>query len=347
MLDLTTGRGRPDRGPGRHRVGLGRRGPAGRPGRAGAARLRRARGRARRQRRARPHRRAAHRPLVCLAGHLDTVPIADNLPARRRRRPAVGLRHLGHEERRRGRAADRPPGRHRRARARRYDLSWVFYDCEEVEAGAQRSRPARPRAARTCCAADLAILLEPTNGAGRGRLPGHAAGGRHRHRASARTAPGRGSGSTRSTQAAPVLDAARRLRGPRRPTIDGLTLPRGPQRGRASAGEWPATSIPDECTVTVNFRFAPDRSRGARRPHVREVLRRAFDAVIEIVDSAPGGPPGPGPAARAGVRRVGRRAAAGQARLDGRGPLRRARHPGAELRPGRPGARPHPRGARR
>ena len=34
---------------------------------------------------------------VILAGHIDTVPVAGNLPSRARRLPAVRLRHHGHE----------------------------------------------------------------------------------------------------------------------------------------------------------------------------------------------------------------------------------------------------------
>jgi succinyl-diaminopimelate desuccinylase len=47
--------------------------------------------------------------------------------------------------------------------------------------------------------------------------------------------------------------------------------------------------VPDECTVTVNFRFAPDRSEQDAAAHVREV----FDGYpVEIVDSAPAARPG-------------------------------------------------------
>ena len=52
---------------------------------------------------------------VVIAGHLDTVPINDNLPSRRDGRPAARARHLRHEGWRRG----HPPARRHRARARR------------------------------------------------------------------------------------------------------------------------------------------------------------------------------------------------------------------------------------
>ena len=59
------------------------------------------------------------RERVVLAGHLDTVPIAGNLPSRLRRGRAARLRHHGHEVRAGGDAADRrtwsAPGRSNRA----------------------------------------------------------------------------------------------------------------------------------------------------------------------------------------------------------------------------------------
>ncbi len=99
---------------------------------------------------------------VVLAGHLDTVPIAGNLPSRlegdllygcgttdMKAGLAVMLRvaHLV------GTGALEP----------RFDLTWVFYDCEEVEAvrnGLGHLARTRPDA----LAGDLAVLLEPTDG---------------------------------------------------------------------------------------------------------------------------------------------------------------------------------------
>ena len=49
--------------------------------------------------------------------------------------------------------------------------------------------------------------------------------------------------------------------------------------------------IPDAASVTVNFRFAPDRSVEQALEHVREVLD-GLDVQIELTDSAPGALPG-------------------------------------------------------
>ena len=62
--------------------------------------------------------------------------------------------------------------------------------------------------------------------------------------------------------------------------------------------------IPDECRVSVNYRFAPSRSEGEAADVVRKVLE-GYD--VEVVDSAPGALPGLShPAAAAFVAMVGR-----------------------------------------
>jgi succinyl-diaminopimelate desuccinylase len=47
--------------------------------------------------------------------------------------------------------------------------------------------------------------------------------------------------------------------------------------------------VPDECVVTVNFRFAPDRTLGDAEQHVRDV----FDGLdTTVTDASPGALPG-------------------------------------------------------
>jgi succinyl-diaminopimelate desuccinylase len=61
--------------------------------------------------------------------------------------------------------------------------------------------------------------------------------------------------------------------------------------------------VPDLCTVTVNFRFAPDRSEADAEQHVREVLS---GWALEVTDSAPGALPGlTAPAAQHFLQAVG------------------------------------------
>ena len=89
---------------------------------------------------------------------------------------------------------------------------------------------------------------------------------------------------------------------PRRPDIDGLIYHEG-LNAVGIRGGVAGNVIPDECVVTVNHRFAPDRSEAEAEAFVREVLD-GFEVVV--TDSAPGALPGLAvPAARAFVDAVG------------------------------------------
>jgi succinyl-diaminopimelate desuccinylase len=88
--------------------------------------------------------------------------------------------------------------------------------------------------------------------------------------------------------------------------VDGLTYREG-LNAVAISGGVAGNVVPDECTVTVNHRFAPDRSEEEALAHVREV----FDGYdVTLTDTAPAARPGlDAPLARAVVAAVG-----GQAR---------------------------------
>ncbi len=106
--------------------------------------------------------------------------------------------------------------------------------------------------------------------------------------------------------------------------------------------------IPDECVVTVNYRFAPDRSAEQAAEHVREVFA---GWEVTITDAAGGARPGLGQSRRGRVLSPPMggtpRAKLGWtdvARFDSLGV------PGRQFRPRRPGAGPlarRARGARR
>ncbi len=106
--------------------------------------------------------------------------------------------------------------------------------------------------------------------------------------------------------AAPVLTRLTDYQ-PREPIIDGLRFREG-LNAVAISGGVAGNVIPDECTVTVNFRFAPDRSADEASAFVREF----FDGfAVEIVDLAPAAPPGlDGALAQAFVASVGEAARA-------------------------------------
>jgi succinyl-diaminopimelate desuccinylase len=232
---------------------------------------------------------------VLLAGHLDTVPIAGNVPSSLDGDVLYGC---GTSDMKSGvavllrLAALADPAD---------DLTFVCYDNEEVEA----ARNGLGRVARTrpdWLAADLAILLEPTSGQVEAGCQGTL-------RADVRTT-GRRAHSARSWlgvnavhAAAPVL-ARLAAYEPRSVEIDGCVYREGLNAVGISGGV-AGNVLPDECLVTVNFRFAPDRSEADAASHVRSVFA-GLAAEVSIVDSAPGALPGlSAPAARDFVAAVG------------------------------------------
>jgi succinyl-diaminopimelate desuccinylase len=221
---------------------------------------------------------------LVLAGHLDTVPIAGNLPSRidgermygcgtsdMKSGVAVLLRvaHLV------GTGALDP----------RVDLTFVCYDCEEVEA----ARNGLGRLARTrpeLLAGDLGVLLEPTDGLIEGGCQGTL-------RVEI-TVPGVRAHSARSWlgknaihAAAPVL-ARLAEHSAREVDVDGLTYREGLNAVFVRGGI-AGNVVPDECTITVNYRFAPDRSEEQAFDYVRSVFP-GYD--VRLVDSAPAARPG-------------------------------------------------------
>ena len=89
--------------------------------------------------------------------------------------------------------------------------------------------------------------------------------------------------------------------------------------------------IPDECVVTVNYRFAPTLTPELAIAHVQTIFE-GFD--VRVVDAAAGALPGLSqPAAKAFLEVTGQHPAA-QVRLDRRRAVHRPGHPGRELRPG-------------
>ncbi|HKE66663.1 MAG TPA: succinyl-diaminopimelate desuccinylase [Micromonosporaceae bacterium] len=217
---------------------------------------------------------------VVLAGHLDTVPHADNFPSR----TADGVMWgCGTSDMKSGTALALwlalgvPEPRH--------DVTYFFYECEEVEAarnGLTIVADAQPDLLR----ADFAILLEPTYGLVEGGCQGTM-----RARV---TATGVRAHSARSWYGVNAIhavgEALRRLadyRG-REVTIDGCHYREGCNAVGIRGGV-ASNVIPDECVVDVNYRFAPDRDEAAAEHHLREVFD-GFD--VAIVDSAPGALPG-------------------------------------------------------
>jgi succinyl-diaminopimelate desuccinylase len=249
---------------------------------------------------------------VVLAGHLDTVPIAGNVPSDLRE--VDGLRRLygcGTSDMKAGdavmlRLAARfgVPGAEPA-----HDLTFVFYDNEEVEAVKNGlGRVARER--RGWLYGDLAILLEPTDGEIEGGCQGTMRArlettGRRAHSARSWL----GVNAVHGLAGALAALAAYR---PREVEIDGLTYREGLNAVGITGGV-AGNVIPDEASLTVNFRYAPDRDEDAAEAHVRSVFAEAIaaGATLTVTDNAGGAMPGLSePAAAAFVAAVGRPARA-------------------------------------
>ena len=217
---------------------------------------------------------------VVVAGHLDTVPVAGNLPSRRE-----GDRILG-----RG-TCDMKGGVAVALAAAaqlvepRHDVTWIFYDHEEVESvknGLGRLGRHRP----DLLAGDFAVLMEPTGA----RIEGGCQGTLRFEV----TTTGTAAHSARSWLGHNAIhDAGVLLRTladyePRIVEVEGLEYREG-LNAVGIAGGIAGNVIPDQCTITVNFRFAPDRGLADAKAHCEDVFR-GHDLVF--TDESPAARPG-------------------------------------------------------
>jgi len=223
---------------------------------------------------------------VVLAGHLDTVPIADNLPTRTTGSAATGdevIHGRGTVDMKGGvavalaLAAGLPtPSR---------DITYVFYDCEEIEAtrnGLGRLSRTRPE----LLAADFAVLGEPTSALVEGGCQGTV-------RVEV-TSTGVAAHSARSWmgenaihRAGPVLDLLNRYQA-REVEVEGLLYREG-LNAVGIRGGIAGNVVPDRCTVLVNYRFAPDRTLEQAQTHLRELFA-GYE--VTVTDASPAARPG-------------------------------------------------------
>ena len=219
---------------------------------------------------------------VVIAGHLDTVPVNDNLPSRLDTAEGI-LWGRGTADMKAGCAI-------MLALAAELadpivDVTWVWYDHEEVESslnGLGRIARTRP----DLLAADFAILAEPTDAEIEGGCNGTL-------RIEVRTR-GRRSHSARSWAgdnaihaAAPILELLAGYQA-REIEVEGLVYREGLNAVGISGGV-AGNVIPDECIVTVNYRFAPDKSGAEAEAYVRELFA-GYD--VTLTDLADGARPG-------------------------------------------------------
>jgi succinyl-diaminopimelate desuccinylase len=235
---------------------------------------------------------------VVIAGHLDTVPLNDNLPARLEGDVLRGRLHgLGTCDMKGGVAvmlklAATVPAPNR-------DLTFLFYEAEEIESefnGLHLLSQSDP----DLLLADFAILMEPSDAVIEAGCQGTlrvdvTTRGERAHSARAWM------GVNAIHRAGAILDRLNSYVA-RKPVIDGLEFHEGLNAVFINGGV-AGNVLPDVCTVQVNHRFAPDRSEAEAAAYVRELFA-GFE--VELTDTAPGALPGlDRPAAKEFVEAVG------------------------------------------
>ena len=225
-----------------------------------------------------------HPTRVVIAGHIDTVPVAKNLP--------VKLLPMEREQVLWGRGTvDMKAGVAVQLKLAatldktNTDVTWVFYDHEEVEASLNGlGRIARNRP--DLLAASFAVLCEPSNAQVEGGCNGTIrvevrARGLKAH--SARSWMGKNA----VHGAAEILNRLNAYE-PQSVEVDGLVY-RESLNAVLISGGMATNVIPDECVVTVNYRFAPSKSGDEAETHLREL----FDGFeIAMTDLSEGARPG-------------------------------------------------------
>lgn len=230
---------------------------------------------------------------IAVAGHLDTVPIADNVPGRREQRDGRDtVWGRGSVDMKGGVAAAlasacRIGGMVRAGEPPTADATWIFYDHEEVAAdlnGLGRIHRRHPE----WLGGDLALLGEPTRAQVEGgcngtlrviaRFPGLAA---HSARA--------WMGDNAIHAMAPVIERIAAYGNPVT-AVDGLDFRESLSVVRVEGGT-ANNVIPESASMTVNYRFAPSRSAEDALAWVR-TLFEATGATLEVDDLCEGARPG-------------------------------------------------------
>lgn len=225
---------------------------------------------------------------VVIAGHLDTVPINDNLPTRLEPGESTAsetgtLWGRGTVDMKGGCAVmlalavglTEPT----------HDVTWVWYDHEEVASelnGLGRLSRTHPE----LLAADFAIVAEPSNAVVEGGCNGTLrvelrATGRRAHSARAWM------GENAIHALAPAL-AVLAAYEPESIEVDGLVYREGLSAVGIEGGV-AGNVIPDAGVLTVNYRFAPDKSAAEAEQLLRTLFTAAAPELELVVTDAAGG----------------------------------------------------------
>ncbi|TFC31762.1 succinyl-diaminopimelate desuccinylase [Cryobacterium sp. TMT2-18-3] len=221
---------------------------------------------------------------VIIAGHLDTVPLNDNLPTRFETIDGVDyLWGRGTVDMKAGVAVQLKLAAELTAPS--VDITWMWYDHEEVSDdlnGLGRLALNRP----DLFAGDFAILGEPTNSQIEGGCNGNV-------RVEIRTF-GLRAHSARSWvgdnaihKIGPVINILAAYE-PRQVEVEGLVYREG-LNAVGIGGGIAGNVIPDECMVHINYRFAPSRTSAEAVVHLEDLFA-GYE--ITVVDRAEGARPG-------------------------------------------------------
>jgi succinyl-diaminopimelate desuccinylase len=221
---------------------------------------------------------------VVIAGHIDTVPVADNLP--------VKFLPMEREQVLWGRGTvDMKAGVAVQLKLAatvaepNTDVIWIFYDHEEVEA----SKNGLGRLARNhpeLLNASFAVLCEPTGAQVEGGCNGTMRVEIKTHGVKAHSArPWMGKNAIHSTAEILTILANHKTD---EVEVDGLVY-RESLNAVLISGGIATNVIPDAATITVNYRFAPSKSVAQAETHLRDIFA-GFD--LTVTDSAAGARPG-------------------------------------------------------
>jgi succinyl-diaminopimelate desuccinylase len=221
---------------------------------------------------------------VAIAGHIDTVPVNNNLPSRLEL--DGGIQYLwgrGTVDMKAGVAVQLALAVELVEPV--IDVTWIFYDAEEVES--ERNGLGHvARESPELIAADFAILGEPSDGGIEGGCNGTL-------RFDVRTSGARAHsarpwmGHNAIHDLAPVL-AILAAYEPREIEVDGLVY-RESLNAVTIAGGVATNVIPDLATVHINYRFAPDKSAAEAEEYARQVFA-GWD--VDLKDVGEGARPG-------------------------------------------------------
>lgn len=226
---------------------------------------------------------------VILAGHLDTVPSANNIPHTRTVHDGEEvIAGLGAVDMKSGDAVFLHLAK--KLTHPEVDLTFIFYDCEEVESqynGLGKLHAARPELFEGC----LAILGEPTEGkieAGcQGSLRGiFTATGTRAHSARSWL------GDNAIHRLAPVISAFHEYT-PTVVPVDGLDYRESLSIVKITGG-LAGNVIPDKAEVHFNYRYAPSKDHQSAQAFVTQYFSHITDPQITLTftDNATGALPG-------------------------------------------------------